>query len=64
MSLITNQIEAIVSDNGKGFNSSLVKNSLGLKTMAERIRMLKGTMSIESKIDQGSTFSFTLNKAI
>lgn len=50
-----NQIEAIISDNGKGFNSAVVKNSLGLKTMAERIKMLKGTLSIKSRVDQGTT---------
>lgn len=50
-----NQIEALISDNGKGFNSSVFKNSLGLKTMEERIRILKGTLSIKSRIDQGTT---------
>ena len=52
-----NQIEAIVSDNGKGFNSSVIKNSLGLKTMSERIKMLKGSLAIKSRINQGTTIT-------
>jgi len=45
-----------VKDNGKGFELSneLKQHSLGLKTMTERIRILKGIISIESKPDEGT----------
>ena len=50
-----NQIETTINDNGIGFNSSVLKNSLGLKTMVERIKMMKGTLSINSNINNGTT---------
>lgn len=50
-------IEVSIEDNGCGFKNTdtLQSESLGLKTMAERIRILKGTLSIYSKIGQGTT---------
>jgi signal transduction histidine kinase len=33
------------------------QNSLGLKTMAERISMLNGNLSIKSKRDEGTSIS-------
>lgn len=50
-------IEAMISDNGIGFNNVVVKNSLGLKTMSERIKMMNGTFSIKSKISKGTTIN-------
>ena len=40
-----------IKDNGKGFDVSRakIKNSLGLKTLEERIRFLNGELTIESK---------------
>ena len=51
----------IIEDNGKGFNSADLKTSksLGLKTLRERVKILRGNIQIESKENKG-----TLIKAI
>ena len=48
-----------IKDNGRGFNSAerLRQNSLGLKTMQERIQMLKGLFTLESGINTGTLVS-------
>jgi signal transduction histidine kinase len=45
-----------IADNGIGFDPIQARReqSLGLKTMTERIRILKGTISITSKPGQGT----------
>lgn len=45
-----------ITDNGIGFDPIQARReqSLGLKTMTERIRILKGTISITSKLGQGT----------
>lgn len=45
-----------IKDNGKGFDVSeaIKNNSLGLKTLKERIRLLKGTMQIQSSPTKGT----------
>ncbi len=45
------KIKVSIQDNGKGFEvTDKIKNkSLGLKTLSERIRILKGTLQIQSK---------------
>ncbi len=50
-------IKTIIKDNGVGFNNaeSLKQNSLGLKTIEERIKILKGTLTLKSKKGQGTT---------
>ncbi|TXD51041.1 MULTISPECIES: sensor histidine kinase [unclassified Polaribacter] len=52
----------LISDNGKGFNvnDSKKKNSLGLKTIFERIKIMKGKLSIDSKLDLGTDFVFSI----
>ncbi|WP_034057964.1 sensor histidine kinase [Lacinutrix jangbogonensis] len=49
-------IKISIQDNGKGFDVTRAKkqNSLGLKTIYERIRILKGELTIESKPNQGT----------
>lgn len=51
-----NSIFTLINDNGIGFDSAnkLRQNSLGLKTISERIRILKGTLNIESKLGAGT----------
>ncbi len=51
-----NTIVTILSDNGKGFNVSDKEklNSLGLKTIFERVRILKGELNINSKPEKGT----------
>jgi signal transduction histidine kinase len=52
-----NAVEVLIKDNGQGFqtNKGMLQNSLGLKTMAERIHILKGSFSIKSKKEVGTT---------
>ncbi|MFT6825681.1 MAG: signal transduction histidine kinase [Patiriisocius sp.] len=52
-----NIVEVLIKDNGCGFqtNKGILQNSLGLKTMAERIRILKGKLSIQSTRELGTT---------
>jgi signal transduction histidine kinase len=49
-------VDILIHDNGKGFNVSEKSkiNSLGLKTLSERIRILQGTLSIESQPNDGT----------
>lgn len=51
-----NKIEALIRDNGVGFNNiqKLTQNSLGLKTMTERIKGLGGKLSIKSQEGEGT----------
>lgn len=51
------EINVLIKDNGKGFDlsSTIQKNSLGLKTMAERVNMLRGKLSISSNLENGTS---------
>jgi signal transduction histidine kinase len=53
-----NKIITLISDNGKGFNidDKKKKNSLGLKTIFERIKIMNGKLSIDSKLDTRASF--------
>ncbi|WP_347173807.1 tetratricopeptide repeat-containing sensor histidine kinase [Polaribacter uvawellassae] len=55
-------IITLISDNGKGFdiNDSKKKNSLGLKTIFERTRIMNGNLSIDSKPNNGTSFIFSI----
>ena len=55
-------IITLISDNGKGFNvnDNKKKNSLGLKTIFERIRIMNGNLSIDSKLNNGTSFIFSI----
>lgn len=50
-------IKVLIKDNGRGFDVSkkIEQNSLGLKTMTERVHMLKGNLSIKSKKEEGTS---------
>ena len=52
----SNQAKIIIKDNGKGFDTTLeqTKNSLGLKTLNERIRILGGELNFDSKPNRGT----------
>lgn len=56
------KIIALISDNGKGFDitDSKKKNSLGLKTIFERIKIMNGKLSIDSKLEIGTSFIFSI----
>ncbi len=55
---VTKNIESVsilISDNGKGFDPDNVEQgSLGLSGISERVKILGGTMSIESKRGEGT----------
>lgn len=56
------KIVTTISDNGVGFdiNHSKMKNSLGLKTIFERIKIMNGTISIDSKVNKGTHFLISI----
>ncbi|MEO9871813.1 sensor histidine kinase [Ekhidna sp.] len=57
VSLRESAIKTLIKDNGCGFKdvSELQMKSLGMKTMSERIRIMKGTLSIQSIVGKGTT---------
>lgn len=51
----TTDVTLTVRDNGKGFDlSKVVKRSIGLMTMRERAELLKGSLTIDSVVGQGT----------
>jgi signal transduction histidine kinase len=56
----------VVADDGQGFDVAEVlargarDKGLGLAAMEERVRMLGGTLEIQSRLDQGTTVSFRI----
>jgi signal transduction histidine kinase len=52
-----NEVHLTVSDSGSGFDIHLAKvgRGLGLISMDERLKILKGTLSIESQLRRGTT---------
>src|SRR5690606_39201197 len=56
-------IETVISDNGKGFdNSEKMKSSesLGMKTLLERAKILHSKIDIKSQIDKGTAIRLTI----
>ena len=55
-------IITLIADNGKGFNveDSKKQNTLGLKTIFERIKILEGKLSIDSELNTGTNFILTI----
>jgi PAS domain S-box-containing protein len=53
----SDEIELTVRDSGLGFDPMTARNKrgLGLESMEERLQLVKGTFSIESQIQQGTT---------
>jgi len=52
-----------IKDNGKGFDFSEKHNdfkSIGLKTLKERTRLLKGTIKLESQTGKGTSLEFII----
>jgi PAS domain S-box-containing protein len=59
----TNLVSFTIADDGKGFDMSDVlsaRKSLGLLAMEERVKILGGTFSLWSQVDQGTKVSFTI----
>jgi two-component system sensor histidine kinase DegS len=55
-----NAIKAEVEDNGKGFDTEILKqgSSLGLKLIQDRVEMLGGTFDISSMLGNGTSVTF------
>src|SRR5437764_11325597 len=53
----SNEIHLAVRDSGEGFDSETLKRSqgIGLISMEERLKLVKGTFSIESQPTRGTT---------
>lgn len=53
----SNKVQLIVRDSGKGFDAeaAMEGRGLGLTSMQERVRLVKGSISIESKPMRGTT---------
>jgi signal transduction histidine kinase len=57
------KVKALIRDNGVGFDDiqKLTQNSLGLKTMTERIKTLGGKLSIKSQAGEGTWLLAEIN---
>lgn len=53
-------IELIIADSGKGFDTTVEQKGLGLASMRERVRLLNGTISLESKPGDGTVVGVKL----
>jgi PAS domain S-box-containing protein len=61
----TGQLRFTISDTGKGFDDAAMPSSgLGLVSMRERVRLINGTISIESKPGWGTTIDVYVPLAI
>lgn len=54
------QVEVLVEDDGKGFDTAITKGGIGLDNIKSRVEYLNGNLEIESQINRGSTFLFNL----
>jgi signal transduction histidine kinase len=53
----SDEIHLTVRDSGVGFDREVARKSrgLGLTSMEERLKLVKGTLSIESQLKRGTT---------
>lgn len=51
------EVELLVSDDGTGFNCADNRKGLGLTSMQERVRPLRGQVTIDSKLGVGTSIS-------
>lgn len=57
-----NNLEFIISDNGKGFNINTIELGHGLENMQKRADEIKGDLVINSEPQKGTTIKVTLDK--
>jgi signal transduction histidine kinase/ligand-binding sensor domain-containing protein len=54
------RIVLAVNDNGKGYSQESVSHGIGLAGISERVRILNGGLSIESKSGSGTSITITI----
>ncbi len=52
-----NQLIIIIKDDGVGFNVKKSKKGIGVKNITSRVKMLKGTLHIDSEVNKGTTLT-------
>ena len=55
-----NLLTISIDDDGKGFNTATNKNGIGIKNMNSRIQQIKGSLSIDSRINNGTSILITI----
>lgn len=58
------KLDILISDNGKGFNTNLIKDGSGLKNMELRAKIIHAEFSIESEPGKGTQTSITYYKNV
>ncbi|WP_175621399.1 sensor histidine kinase [Chryseobacterium schmidteae] len=58
------KLDILISDNGKGFNTNLIKDGSGLKNMELRAKIIHAEFSIESELGKGTQTSITYYKNV
>jgi signal transduction histidine kinase len=58
--LTRNTLILLISDDGKGFDHNLMNDGNGLINMQKRAAALKGTLSIKSEINKGTTIGLRI----
>lgn len=53
-------IEIVIEDDGRGYDTQREAEGLGLKMMKERVTSLKGTLSVESGLNQGTVITVAI----
>jgi NarL family two-component system sensor histidine kinase LiaS len=56
-------VTLMISDNGRGFDTSLAHRGIGLRSMQERAEVIGGSIIIESVVNKGTKISVTLPKS-
>lgn len=64
LDMAQNQVTAVVDDNGSGFNADTVMSesskTIGLTSLQQRIEMLGGQLTIQSRLGKGSRIEFSV----
>jgi signal transduction histidine kinase len=60
LSVVANQLQIVIRDNGKGFGADLARAGKGLTNLRSRLSQIGGDCEIESMAGQGTTIKFNL----
>jgi len=56
------RLKIIISDNGKGFNTNILRDGSGMKNMALRAKLIQAEFSIQSRLEKGTKTSIIYHK--